>query len=89
MRPVVKNRKKFVPDETYWIGTHLHELRMKAKMTQKALAAKAGISVKTLYHVENAGPGSNITLGTLKLLATAVGSTPLELMTPGKYYVEV
>ena len=66
----------------FWVGVNIHEARRRAHMTQKALAHKAKISIKTLYNIENVVPETNFTFFTLETLAEALKTTPLALLQP-------
>ncbi|MDQ7803017.1 helix-turn-helix domain-containing protein [Amycolatopsis sp. A133] len=60
---------------TSGFGELLRELRRQAGMTQDELAGRAGIAVRTIRRLERDG-GSNPRLGTVKLLADALGIAP-------------
>lgn len=53
----------------------LREIRMKALMTQRDLAHKAGVCVRTIYSVE---AGHSCSLTTKKLVLQALGLTFLD-----------
>ncbi len=64
----------------YWAGVNVQAARRRQKLTQAALAKKAGISVKTLYNVENVLPGNNLTFETFEALSRALGLPPRDLL---------
>lgn len=64
----------------YWAGVNIHAARQLRKLTQAALAKKAGISIKTLYNIENVAPGNNLTFETFEALAAALAVPPRDLL---------
>ncbi|MBE8526014.1 helix-turn-helix domain-containing protein [Amycolatopsis sp. H6(2020)] len=60
---------------TSGFGALLRELRRQAGMTQDELAERSGTAVRTIGRLER-GEGSNPRLGTVKLLADALGIAP-------------
>jgi len=64
------------------VGSKIAALRAAAGLTQASLAKRAGVSLKTLYTIERAAPGSNFTVLSLEALADALGTSVAELMTP-------
>ncbi|WP_143264429.1 helix-turn-helix transcriptional regulator, partial [Amycolatopsis kentuckyensis] len=62
---------------TSGFGALLRELRRQAGMTQDELAERSGIAVRTIGRLER-GEGSNPRLGTVKLLADALGIAPAD-----------
>lgn len=57
----------------------LKELRARKKMTQEALAAASGVSRATIAALES-GATDSTTVGTIKKLAEALGTTPSNLL---------
>jgi transcriptional regulator with XRE-family HTH domain len=64
----------------YWAGVNIQAARRRQNLTQAALAKKAGISVKTLYNVENVVPGNNLTFETFEALSRALAVSPRDLL---------
>ena len=62
-----------IPEIVKLLGKRFKDYRMRANMTQKDVAEKAGVSVLTIYRFEN-GTVNNISLGTFLLLLKSVGS---------------
>ena len=62
-----------IPEIVKLLGKSFKDYRMRANMTQKDVAEKAGVSVLTIYRFEN-GTVNNISLGTFLLLLKSVGS---------------
>ena len=65
--------KYSIPEIVKLLGRRFKDYRMRANMTQKDVAEKAGVSMLTIYRFEN-GTVNNISLGTFLLLLKAVGS---------------
>ena len=57
----------------------LKELRARKKMTQEDLAAASGVSRATIAAIES-GATESTTVGTVKKLAEALGTTPSNLL---------
>ena len=73
---------EFVPSELRKVFSRNLVLARKALgMTQRDLAAAAGVSQKHISFIE-AASGVNVTLDTLAALAEQVNKTPAELLTP-------
>lgn len=62
-----------IPEIVKLLGKRFKDYRMRANMTQKDVAEKAGVSVLTIYRFENSTV-NNISLGTFLLLLKSVGS---------------
>jgi DNA-binding XRE family transcriptional regulator len=62
------------------IGARIVALRARAGLTQAALAKRAGVSLKTLYTIERAAPGTNFTFLSLEAIAEALDTNVAELM---------
>ncbi|MBE1576268.1 helix-turn-helix domain-containing protein [Amycolatopsis roodepoortensis] len=58
-------------------GVLLRDARRRAGLTQEGLAARAGVGVRTIRRLENGG-GTDPRVGTVTLLADALGITPRE-----------
>lgn len=56
------------------MGYKIRERREELRMSQEELAEKAGISRQTIHLIES-GKLENVTLGTMKAIATALDST--------------
>jgi DNA-binding XRE family transcriptional regulator len=74
VRPVEKGSYRVL------VGTRIVALRGRAGLTQAALAKRAGVSLKTLYTIERAAPGTNFTFLSLEAIADALGTNVAELM---------
>ena len=60
------------------VGQRIHQLRIEQKISQNALAKRAGIAQATLNAIE--ADTKNPSVETVRLLAVALGSTVSELM---------
>ncbi|MEU0626935.1 helix-turn-helix domain-containing protein [Streptomyces sp. NPDC005989] len=60
------------------LGTLLRRLRKRSGLTQEQLEARSGVSVRTIRRLEN-GRSSDHRLGTVNLLADALGAGPEDL----------
>ncbi|MBN6040439.1 helix-turn-helix domain-containing protein [Amycolatopsis sp. 195334CR] len=58
-------------------GVLLRDIRRRAELTQEELAARSGIGVRTIRRLETGG-GNDPRIGTVTLLADALGVTPRE-----------
>jgi DNA-binding XRE family transcriptional regulator len=76
LKPIEKGSHRIV------IGARIVALRASAGLTQAALAKRAGVSLKTLYTIERAAPGTNFTFLSLEAIADALGTDVAELMVP-------
>jgi transcriptional regulator with XRE-family HTH domain len=63
------------------VGAKITALRARAGLTQAALAKQAGLSLKTVYTIEHAAPGTNFTFLSLEAIADALGTNLAELVT--------
>jgi transcriptional regulator with XRE-family HTH domain len=79
LSPIVKRIEK--GNYRVLVGTRIVALRAGAGLTQAALARLAGVSLKTLYTIERAAPGTNFTFLSLEAIADALGTNVAELMT--------
>ena len=61
-----------VPELVRMLGSRFKDYRLRANMTQKEVAERAGLSVLTVHRFEG-GAVKNIALGTFLLLLKAVG----------------
>jgi DNA-binding XRE family transcriptional regulator len=61
------------------LAANIYRLRKARKITQKELADKAGIGLKTFQRIETAQPDSNPTMDAIAGLAKAVGVDIQEL----------
>ena len=61
------------PELVWMLGIRFKDYRLRAYMTQKEVAERAGLSVLTIHRFEN-GMVGNISLSTFLLLLKAVGS---------------
>ena len=61
------------PELVRMLGIRFKDYRLRAYMTQKEVAERAGLSVLTIHRFEN-GMVGNISLSTFLLLLKAVGS---------------
>jgi len=73
MKSSEKTVSVHVPGDAYWIGTNIHRLRMRHKLTRETLAQAAGIQARSLKQIEDAAEASNPTLKTLGAIARALG----------------
>lgn len=64
----------------------LKETRKQAKLTQKALAEKAGISYRTIQTWE-AGTASPKSIESVQLVAKVLGTTPHEMLSESDQYM--
>lgn len=76
LKPTEKGSHRIV------IGARIVALRAQAGLTQAALAKRAGVSLKTLYTIERAAPGTNFTFLSLEAIADALATTVADLMVP-------
>lgn len=60
------------PELVKMLGSRFKDYRLKANMTQKEVAEKAGLSVLTIHRFEN-GSVTNIALSSFLLLLKSVG----------------
>jgi len=60
------------PEIVRLLGRDLREYRLRMEMTQEEMAAKAGVSTRTLANIER-GNATNISLTNFLLLLKAVG----------------
>jgi transcriptional regulator with XRE-family HTH domain len=67
------------PGDLYWIGTNIFRLRTEKKLSQVALAEKAGITARALRSLESAETDANPTLKTLGGVARALGIETVDL----------
>ena len=58
----------------------LEVLRLDAKLTREKLAAKAGVTSRTIYHIEREGRQPNE--ATIRVIAAALGCEPEDLAPP-------
>ena len=61
---------------------NLKALRIRAGITQKELSAITGITQSKISNYEKAASLSNITLGNIYRIATAIGTTIDEIISP-------
>lgn len=61
-----------VPELVHLLGRRFRDYRRRARLTQKDVAEKTGISTVTIYKFEN-GTSGNLSLGTFILLLKAIG----------------
>lgn len=80
--------KIHVPGLSYWIGVNLAEARHGAKLTQEALAEKAGVTARTIQSLE-ADDATNATVKTLAALAKALGLEVIDLFKRSDDFVNV
>lgn len=74
-----KAGQKAVPDNRFYPMRGLKEARLEAGLTQKGLAAKAGVTNVTIVHAERMESESQAK--TVALLARALGVHPVRLIT--------
>ena len=79
LSPIVKRIEK--GNYRVLVGTRIVALRASAGLTQAALARLAGVSLKTLYTIERAAPGTNFTFLSLEAIADALGTNVAERLT--------
>lgn len=61
------------------LGYRIRRLRRAADLTMQDLAKRAGCHQQTIYELESNG-NQNPTLGTLRAVATALGTTEAQLL---------
>jgi ribosome-binding protein aMBF1 (putative translation factor) len=64
------------------LGDRVRALRQRDALSQRELAAHAGLNVETINRVENAPPGELPRPSTIRKLARALGCRPRDLMAP-------
>lgn len=60
------------------VSKNIKALRLRAGLSQQALAEKTGLSVRYISRIENTSP--NITLDNLERLSAGIGCSPAELV---------
>jgi transcriptional regulator with XRE-family HTH domain len=79
MKTLEKTPLVHVPGDAYWIGTNIHRLRKRLKLTQEALAQAAGITPRRLRDIEDAAEATNPTLKTLAAIAGVLSIETVDL----------
>ncbi len=81
-------QKDFVPGVTLFIAMNLLDRRRAAKLTQRQLAAKAGVSLRRIVSIETAA-SANVTVLTLSRLSEVLGIKVKDLFKERTDYIRV